>query len=272
MKRTSSTGSHLLIVVVFFVLALGGAHPAAGESIDYIKERREFIACVSPRAEPYSDAILMIETPSYPGFQIDMAEKLAKKIGVGLKLSWINSFFNAEKVKCDAFMGLAQLEQEPAHPFLKPTIPYLHVKSILVSNKDHHLKGLKDFQGLRVAADTSTAVQDILRKQDSGAELFVSYIEDNKKFDALRRGDIDVALVTTVSLGWYQKNHPGFQPVITPASVIAPNSEYDFALGLHNADAKTVALFNDYLEEMITSGALEKIFKHYGVPSGIAKN
>lgn len=238
---------------------------ALAETIDYIKERRELIACVSPRAEPYSDAILQIERPGYAGFHINLAKKLAEKIGVGLKLNWVQPFFNREKVDCDLFMGLAKFKEDTPHPFLKKSIPYMQVEDLFVAKKDHGLKGLKDFNGLRVAADTSTAAQDILRKQNSGAELFVSYIEDDKKLRALQEGAVDIAVVTTVSLGWYRKNHPDFAPVTTSTNIIADNSAYQLTLGLHRADEQTLTLFNDYLKEMLTNGTIARILNHYGL-------
>lgn len=242
-----------------------GAHELSAENIDYIKERRELIACVSPRAEPYSDAILQIERPDYPGFNIDIAQRLADKIGVPLTLSWVQPFFNVSKSKCDVFMGVAISDGQDTYPFLKKTSPYLHVEDIFVAKKDYQLKNIQDFKGLRVAADTNTAAQNILRKNNSGAELFVSYIEDHKKLKALQQDEVDVAVVTSVALGWYQKNHPELKVKTTKASIIAANSKYKLALGLHNADDKTLALFNSYLTELRESGTLAKILEHYGV-------
>lgn len=258
---------YALIASLAICVVVMGQRSASAETIDYIKERRELIVCVSPRAEPYSDAILMIERPKYPGIQIDLANELAKKIGVGVKYSWLNFFLQADKVKCDLFMGVPKFKNETPHPFLKKSVSYYSgVKDIFVATKNYKLKGLKDFKGLRVAADTSTLAQDILRKQNSGAELFVSYIEDTKKLDALKKGEIDIALVTNISLGWYQHDNPDFKEVITtPASIIAPNKEYDFALGLHKADEKTIKTFNTYLQELIADGTVKKIFNHYGI-------
>ncbi len=261
----------LLGALIIPVLSLGVPSVSA-ETIDYIKERRELIACVSPRAEPYSDAILMLEQPQYPGIQIDLAKELAKKLGVGIKFKWIDFFVRPSQVGCDVFMGLPRVKKvEAPHPFLKKSVPYFHIKDIFVSNKDFNLTGIKDFSGLRVAANTGTAAQDILRKQNPETELFVSYIEDNDKLNALKRGDVDVALVTTVSLGWYQKQNPGFNPVVTPASVVAPVSEYNFALGLFRADKPTVATFDSYINELIENGTIKKIFNHYGIKYEVAR-
>lgn len=258
-----------ILAIMSFVTNINSTY---AETIDYIKERRELIACVSPRAEPYADAIAMVENPKYPGIQIDLAKALAKKLNVGLSYKWIDGFFRASQVQCDLFMGLPMLSKDDApHPFLKKSKPYFLNRIIFVSLKDYKLKNIKDFKGLRVAADTSTTAQDILRHQNSGAELFVSYIEDNDKLEALQKGEIDVALVTSVSLGWYQKEHPGLAPVITPVSVIAPTYEYSFVLGLYKADESTVATFDKYINEMVEDNTMKKIFNHYGIKYEIKK-
>lgn len=263
----------LALTAIFAILSsVTNSDLVTAETIEFIKERNELIACVSPRAEPYSDAVAMIETPEYPGIQIDLAKSLAKKLNVELSYKWIDGFFRANQVKCDLYMGLPMISKDdPPHPFLNKTKPYFLNKIIFVSQNNYKLKNISDFKGLKVAADTSTSAQDVLRHQNSGAELFVSYIEDSDKLEALQMGKIDVALVTSVSLGWYQKTHPEFKPVITPVSIITPVDEFSFVLGLYESNQATLATFNKLLNEMIEDNTIKKIFNHYGIKYEIKK-
>ncbi len=258
---------HLFLLVTILASTLAfGTKSSSAETIAYIKEARELIVCASPRAEPLSDVINIIETPKYPGIHIDFANSLAKKINVSIKFKWIDFFFRPEQVKCDVFMGIPSItKNDPPHPFLKKSISYVRVKKFFVSLKDYNLKSIKSFKGLRVAAHTGSAVQDILRNKNSGAKLLVSYLEDNKKLDALIKGDVDVALVTSINLGWYKKNHPSFKPITISTKIVAQISEYSYTLGLHKADQSTVQIFNNHITEMINDGSLKKIFEHYGV-------
>lgn len=249
---------------------LAPALPANADNMRDIARKGEFEICVSPRAMPLSD-LLEAEAGRQPGIQIDIGKELAKRLKVSLKTSWLSYRYHAKYTKCDAFLGVARLKGEPENLYLKKTIPFFKVELLLATRSGTNISSADDLTGKRIAVDNGSLVHDQLREK-GGAEIFVSYTTDEKKLDALLNNEVDVALVSNLGLGWYQKTHPQAAAIKTNSSkLIAETYEYDYAFGLRRADRMTARDFNDLIEAMIEDGSFKKIFESYGIDYKVNK-
>ncbi len=243
--------------------------PLRADNMRNIEAKGEFEICVSPDAMPLSS--LDVEHENKPlGIQIDIGKELARRMKVSLKTSWISMRYHAKYTECDAFLGVGRLKGEIENPYLKKTIPYFKVELLLATRPGTDLKNIEDFKTKRVAVDNGSLIHDSLRKK-SEAEIFVSYLTDEKRLKALGNNEVDVAQVTNLGLGWFLKNNPGFKVHTTSSKIIAKVFEYDYAFGLRRADRMTVRDFNDYITAMIEDGTLEKIFANYGIQYEVNK-
>src|SRR5262249_62087147 len=85
------------IVAIALASAIASADAAPLESV---RERGMFGICAHPDAMPYSS-----QDRTTPGFQIEIAEAIAKQLGVRLHVDWIVFTRHARRTDCDATIG-----------------------------------------------------------------------------------------------------------------------------------------------------------------------
>ena len=261
--------SKIIICCQLLLLSLLFNHvPAHAENMRNIERKGEFEIGVNPRAMPLSDLIEQQEGRQ-PGIQIDIGKELAKRLKVELKISWLSFRYQAKYTTCDAFLGVGRIKGEPENPYLKKTIPFFKVEMLLVTGPEIKLQGWDDIKGKRIAVDNGSIVHDTLKDKD--VEIFVSYTSAEKKLKAIEDGEIDIALVSNLGLGWYLKNNSDFKYQTASSSLVTDKYEYDYAFGLRRADFMTVRDFNDLITAMIEDGTLQSIFESYGVQYEVKK-
>src|SRR5438105_13984883 len=106
MRRERMTAAVLAVALV------AGALSADAASLAVVRERGTLGVCAHPDALPYSS-----QDRSTPGFQLELAEALAKQPGVRLRTGWIVFTHHARRVDCDATIGaIGREEYEGADP------------------------------------------------------------------------------------------------------------------------------------------------------------
>src|SRR5258707_14122241 len=65
-------------------------------SLQAIVDRGAVTLCANPDALPWAS-----KTGAVPGFQVELAENLAKRLGVSLTRQWVLSAFQYRRVDCD---------------------------------------------------------------------------------------------------------------------------------------------------------------------------
>ncbi len=115
------------LVVVGLLLA-AGAGWAQAASLASVRERGTFNICAHPDALPYSS-----QDRTTPGFQLEIAEAIAKQLGVGMRVDWIVFTRHARRLDCDASIGTI-VKADDGGPRRGPrlTKPYVSSGYVLV--------------------------------------------------------------------------------------------------------------------------------------------
>src|SRR5579871_2967741 len=77
-------------------LVLLCAAPALPRSLQAITDRGTLTLCASPDALPWAS-----KTGDMSGFQVELAENLAMRLGVSLTREWVRSAFQYRRADCD---------------------------------------------------------------------------------------------------------------------------------------------------------------------------
>lgn len=247
----------VLSVILMVLLPLAGIASVQAATLEKIQQKKSFRICVNRHALPFSESDGFL-----PGAHIEMAELVARELGVPLDISWVTFRYRAKYTKCDAFMGVAVLGDDEG--FVKKTNPYLHVKMYVVYKPGLKIKSLDDLDGLKIATPSASLAHSILVKRPQ-VELFVSMAEDKKMLDAVVSGRVDAAIVANTGIGWYKKLNPDVNLEIESAEFIHSFNGYPMAIGFRKADEKIVSRGNDILKKITESGELQKIFYKYGL-------
>lgn len=248
---------HILPSLMMVLLPLVSVSSVQAATLAEIKQKNVFKICVNRHALPFSDS----DGPMI-GAHVEMAELVARELGVPLGISWVAFRHRAKYTQCDAFMGVAVLGD--GEGFVKKTNPYLDVKMYVVSRPGTKIKSLEDFDGLKVATPSSSLAHSVLVDRPK-VETFVSMMEDVQMLDAVVDGRVDAAVVANTGIGWYKKSNPGVEFELASAEFIHSFNGYPMAIGFRKADDKLVAKGNEILKKATESGELQKILKKYGL-------
>src|SRR5437773_11045578 len=98
MKRAGQRG--IAVRAASAVLgAMTSTPPAHARPYEEIRTRGEISVCANPNALPYA-----ANRPETPGFQIEIARAIARRLLVRLYIAWIVLFMPAATVDCDLLM------------------------------------------------------------------------------------------------------------------------------------------------------------------------
>lgn len=247
------------IAVLSVVVTLATALAADAASLAAVRERGVFAVCAHPDALPYSS-----QERVRPGFQIEIAEAIAKQLGVRLRLEWIVFTRHARRVDCDATIGAIVRSDKDAGPRRGPllTKPYISSGYVLVvGNASPAIVQLEDVKGGKIGVEHSSWPHYLL---DTRKLPLASYGSAVDVLDAVAKGEIAAGLVSDAYAGWYLKQHPGAAR-ISDTYVPERDFRWNVAVGLRNADAPLVQAVNQALDTLIADRTIPEIFARYGI-------
>ncbi len=256
------------------ILTLAGTSARAA-NLETIQGNQQLELCAHPDMLPFSK---QSDPPS--GFQVELAQALADKLGVALQISWIISRRSASKTGCDLYAGVARIDDTPSK-YLKLTDAFVRMESVLVTPGDlPGVHSIADLQGMTVGVAPGSMAAHRLNRQ--GIATSTRFLDESKRLQALLRHEIDAAVVTQLSAGWLQQHQLQQQidnddvrggenvqlsalNIIDAEQLLGTRLNYDYALGLRKADQNTLDHFNALLAGMKADGSLAQIFHHYGL-------
>src|SRR5919109_3536082 len=246
-----------MTVLIAALLLLFAADSASAASLSAVLERRTFNVCAHPNALPYSS-----EDRSTPGFQLEIADAIAKQLGVGMRVEWIVFTRHARRLDCDASIG-AIVKADDGGPRRGPrlTKPYVSSGYVLVlPAASPSVARLEDVKG-KIAVEHTSWPHYVL---DTRKVPLASYGSSFDVLDALAKGEEVAGLVSDTYVGWYLKLHPG-SVKISEAYVPERDFRWNVAVGLRNADPPLVDAVNRALDALIADQTIPKIFARYGI-------
>jgi polar amino acid transport system substrate-binding protein len=247
-----------LVVAAALLLAadVGVAHAA---SLVGVRERGTFDVCAHPDALPYSS-----RDRSTPGFQLEIAEAIAKQLGVGLHVDWIVFTRHARRIDCDASIGsIVRADTDGGGPRRGPRLTKPYVTSgyvLVVPPTSPPIERLEDVKG-KIAVEHTSWPHYVLERRNLPLSSHGSPFD---VLDAVAQGQSAAGLVSDAYTGWYLKLHPGAVK-ISETYVPERDFRWNVAVGLRNADTPLVEAVNHALDTLIADQTIPKIFARYGI-------
>lgn len=249
-----------VVAIGVLTLSLGAfVISAEGGPLARIKERGAISICANPEALPFSSS-----NPGQPGIQIELAEALAKILGVHTRYEWIYYRPQARLVDCDAFMGMIVTEEtESKGPFLL-TKPYYGSGYILVLPKGTNgVKSFFELKGKKIGVEYSSWVHYVL---DTKGFAIKTYANQDEILEGLEKGEVDAGAVVLANVGWYLKQHPNSSIRIAEGYIPEPDLRWNVAIQLRNADHPLEEAVNQALDQLLKDGTVQSLFVKYGIP------
>ena len=259
---------------------LGAGWPASARTLNEILDRGAFTICVTPDALPSSSR----DAPE-PGFLIELAQMIARQLGVRLDTDWIEFTRTARSVNCDAIMAVADdrptadvnpaqagsravsADGDASRPKIRRqalTRPYAQqVTRIVARDAGPPIGTLDDLRKIEVAAPPGSYAH--YKLDTAGVHVRTLFQTEPEILDAVASGQIAAGAVPDWYFGWYRQTHPGAMLHAENGLVIDPELDYNVCILPRNTDEALVRRVDPILTDLIADGTMARLFRKYGI-------
>jgi polar amino acid transport system substrate-binding protein len=250
-----TTALRLGMAATLMLLSTAAALP---RSLQAIAERGTVTLCANPDALPWAS-----KTGAVPGFQVELAENLASRLGVSLTRQWVISAFQYRRVDCDMVFDAIASKGASVEGGLRLSRPYQRSGVVLAVRSDSSVASLAGLAaGHRVGVLVGSLVSMTLGKR--GIET-TPFVLEGEMMAALANGEIEAAAVTPVAIGWHNMVHPEVHVRMIAAFADDPDLNWNLAVGMIGPDDKLRQQIDAALGGMLADGTIARIYARYGI-------
>jgi len=231
----------------------------AGEQLQKIKDAGVINVGLEGTYPPFS---FVDADGKLAGFEVELSEALAKKLGVKAKIQptkWDGILAALESKRLDVVVNQVTIsdERKKKYDFSEPyTIS--GIQALVLKNKEAELniKTAADLAGKKVGVGLGTNYEQWLKDNQPKA-IIKTYNDDPTKFQDLRIGRIDAILIDRLAALEYAKK--------APKTVAAGQafSRQESGIALRKNEPELLAAVNKALDELRADGTLAKISEKY---------
>jgi polar amino acid transport system substrate-binding protein len=234
------------------------AVPAQARSLQAIVERGTLTLCAHPDALPWAS-----KTGALPGFQIELAENLAARLGVSLTREWVISALQYRRVDCDVVFDAISSKDSSVEAGLRLSRPYQRSGVMLAVRDGAAVASLDDLKaGGRAGVLVGSLVAMTLGKRGVAITPFV---QEGELMAALADGDIDAAAITPTAIGWYNMVHPQAHIRAVPVFANDADLNWNLAVGMIGPDDRLRERIDAALADMLADGTVARVYARYGI-------
>ena len=223
-----------------------------------IKEKGELILATSPDYPPYEFKIMENGKEKTVGFDIKIAEEIAKDMGVPLRILELD--FNGLLValnsnKADIVMAGMTPNEERAKAIDFSNIYYSAGQAIIVNakNKDS-IKTIEDLKGKKVGVQKGS-IQEVLATEQLKGSNVVSLVKLPNIILDLKLGNLDAAIVEVPVAEGYVKQ---FNELSISDIILKDETNEGNAIAIKKGNADLVEQVNSTLDRLMQDGSIDK--------------
>jgi polar amino acid transport system substrate-binding protein len=259
MRRLSFPPILPAMVAVAGIYCLLTPTATLARTLDAIKARGVLTVCANPNALPFSS-----KKGDRRGIELELAEALAKELGVGLEVGWVVFPNQAGRVDCDVLFDSIVDREVAQEAHLRLSKPYA-ISGVAIGLRPG-IEGVKSFADLKKGERVGAIVGSLasVRLGQNGLPTIPFTFED-EMVEAVGKGELDAALVTPATIGYYNLIHKDSPVTLVRAYEGMPELRWEVAVGMRKADDALVNAVNDALDRMLTQGTVRQVYVSYGI-------
>ena len=241
--------------LIFLAALIGSlAAPVAARDARDIQQAGVLTVCANRDALPVSS------DGARPGYQLEITQEMAKRLGVRLRVEWIWAGYQARYTECDMILGVAR-DPKPGG-FARYLQSLTDVEILLAFAPGTRLDTLQDLAGMLVAVPSTTLAH--FRLLDLGADPRVAFRSDQAILSAITTGKVQAGVVSSLALGWYRSQHPDQRFDTRSTDMLGVEARYPLTIALRHMDSLAESDFQELLTQMHDDGSLQRILARYG--------
>lgn len=248
-----------IFVGLFVLLSLNtGLAQENNTALDKIKERGSLIW----GADAEGGAPYIFPDPQDPekyiGFEVDLAEAIAKKLGVKAvhkQNAWDGLVPSLERGDFDIAMNGIEITDDRKETILFSRPYYVYVEQLVVRKEEENINDLNDLKGKKVGTLSGTVAQDILEEQgDIDVKIYPGQVQP---YEDLAFGRIDAVLLDLPIAAFYGKPNPKLKYAGEPMG------EGLYGIAIRKEDEELKVKIDEILAELLASGELKAIYEKW---------
>lgn len=248
LAATVSLNRYLCIALIGLC---GSIASAQYTTLDLIQQRGAIQFGIDPNNLPFSST-----TNEPPGFDIEIAQVIAKHLGVSCQFVWLRAqhpSFPGQlmRKKCDALIGVAT-QAFAKNDGIAMTRPYLGNGFVFALARGSQLDRTKP-----------VGVEPGVVRTEGHLANTRDYPSQAAILGAIAKGEIAAGYVGAVQAGWTLKNQPDWQIELSKEQ---PRDHWNFAVAVRKRDTELKAALDKIIQQMLDQNEIEPILKKYGIP------
>ena len=231
----------------------------AGEQLQQIKDKGVINVGLEGTYPPFS---FVDADGKLSGFEVELSEALAKKLGVKAKLQqtkWDGILAALESKRLDAVVNQVTIsdERKKKYDFSEPYTVSGIQALVLKKNEDKlNIKSATDLAGKKVGVGLGTNYEEWVKANVPTADIR-TYEDDPTKFQDLRIGRIDAILIDRLAALEYAKKAPD------TVAAGAAFSRQEAGVALRKGEPELLEAVNKALDKLRADGTLKKLSDKY---------
>ncbi len=246
--------------LLLILLALVSGNPAAARSFAAVKDSGTIALCAHPNSLPFAS-----KDGARHGFQVELAEALARRLGVSLTRNWVITRYDIFRADCDIVMDSIADRQAQEESGLSLSKPYRRSSvALAVRSDDRSVRSLADLEHGSRKVGVLTSSIAAMKLSQRGAEVVPGLFED-EMLAMLANGEIDAAAVTQTSAGYYNLTHPKRKVRLIYPFEAEPDLSWNVAVGMRRPDPELRQAIDTAVGRLLADGTIKTIYARYGV-------
>lgn len=214
--RTFARGT-VIRSTLLLAAALGASAAHADSTLDRIHERHKIVVGVILSGPPFGSLDPATQKPL--GFNVDLAENLAKRLGVDIEMIPVqpsNRVQFLQQGKVDALIANMEVTEERAQILAYPPTPFEEIGGALITRKDSGIKSWNDLRGKAVCVSQGSNYTKPLAEQ-YGAQV-KAFRGQPESLLALRGNNCVAAVHVAPTLRLLVARNPDWKDYTIPVS------------------------------------------------------
>lgn len=263
----------VFLVIAIFTLGLlisgcGKKEQATDNSWKEIQQKGKFVLGLDDSFPPMG---FKDDKGQIVGFDIDMAQEAAKRMGVKVELKpvqWDGVLLSLNNKDIDVIWNGLTITDKRKQQIAFSKV-YLQNKQIIVTNNDSNIKTKKDLAGKKVGLQLGSSSETALNADTATAKSIKEikkYSDNTEALMDLKTGRIDAVVVDEVVGRYYISKKPGQYKVA--------NEDFgkeDYGVGIRKSDVTFKNELDKTLDAMKADGTADKISQKWFGKNIIAK-
>ncbi len=237
---------------------IGLIDPAQARSLETIRSYGTIGLCAHPNSLPFAS-----KAGDPPGFQVELAQALARELGVSLRLDWIITQYQMRSAGCDIVMDVIADREAQGETNLAISKPYYRTGVALAVPSASKLTSFKSLdEHTKVGVQVGSIAAMIISQRHVPTSTFGFEVDS---LEALANREIDAAAVTPTIASYFNQTRRDNAVRILDRDESETNLNWNVAVGMVRPDQKLREAIDAALERLHGDGTIDRIYGRYGV-------